>query len=191
MAAPAKKDQDEAIPPLQSVAPSIWVQLQEDLTAAFEDPVNRAQYLKDSLANLDLHSKEVQKTLLYMFHLEKKRLIREGRKFPGVPQTGLSPEETDAMLANMEAPYQPDRDYSLDISSLQPRQPNFAEPREGETPREWSFKQVMRLVEGAINEVRQYGAHADGVKQVYSDALKREVERDEAFATTDGPTYNQ
>lgn len=185
MSAPVKEGVDDStpIPGLTSLAPSIFVPLEEDLTLPYVPPANKIDRLKQILVNLDSHSSRVRENLIFLFEREKARLTQEARHFEGnTPSPGLSPGEVESMIANMKATHDPSKPYCLDTSNLKPDFSDILLPEQ--TPREHYFRQIMKMVESAIGQLEGYALHTETVKGKYEKALQKETENETAFTTT-------
>ncbi|KAK3387029.1 hypothetical protein B0H63DRAFT_468940 [Podospora didyma] len=172
----------EKIPPLTSVTPSMFVPLQADILSnppsdeVLRDRVKRLQRILESI---DYQKEGVKENLLWMFEREKTRLINESldaEQKLGLTdgKSGLAPEEVDWVIANMEAPADPNTNYNianmapLDVNQILPPDASF---------RDRTVANVLRLMEGCVNELNGYETHMAGIKAQYIERLNKEVVR--------------
>ncbi|KAL2136708.1 hypothetical protein VTI74DRAFT_2119 [Chaetomium olivicolor] len=168
----------EKIPPLTNIAPSIFVPLQEDiLNSAI--PRDRVERLKRILETIDYQKQGVKENLMYMFEREKWRIMQQAAEVEmaqGPPRIrpGLPPDEVDEIIANMEAPAKPDKNYNirdmppLDISRLIP--PNAS-------LRDKTLLELLVMVERGVQDLQGFEAHIAGIKGYYLSCLEWELER--------------
>jgi hypothetical protein len=164
----------ERIPPLNNIAPSIFVPLKDDLLGS-EPPGDRVERLRRILKTIDYMRSGVKENLLYMFEREKRRIILEAAEIEqaqGAPKLkpDLSPGEVDNIIANMEAPALPGMDY--DIRST----PDFTyEIPPNASLRDRTVMELLIVVENGLKDIQGYDVHMAAVKNEYLSRLEREV----------------
>jgi hypothetical protein len=167
----------EKIPVLSNIAPSIFVPLQDDFLA-IEPPRDRIERLKRILQTIDYQKEGVKENLLYMFEREKKRIVLEAaeiEKAQGLPsiKPGLAPNEIDDIIANMEAPALPGRDYNVrDI----PRPGSMMLPPNASL-RDKTVMQLLIMAEHGLGELEGFEKHMTGIKDRYLVCLEQEIAR--------------
>jgi hypothetical protein len=167
----------EKIPVLSNIAPSIFVPLQDDFLA-IEPPRDRIERLKRILQTIDYQKEGVKENLLYMFEREKKRIVLEAaeiEKAQGLPsiKPGLAPNEIDDIIANMEAPTLPGRDYNVrDI----PRPGSMMLPPNASL-RDKTVMQLLIMAEHGLGELEGFEKHMTGIKDRYLVCLEQEIAR--------------
>ncbi|KAK3897229.1 hypothetical protein C8A05DRAFT_39226 [Staphylotrichum tortipilum] len=144
----------EKIPPLNNIAPSILVPLQDDILG-LEQPRDRVGRLKRILETVDYQREGVKENLLCMFEREKKRIILEAAEVehargpPGI-QPGPRPSEVDDMIANMEAPAVQGMDYNIrNMADFDPK----VEPPPDASLRDRTVLDLLRVVEKGLEEL--------------------------------------
>ncbi|KAH6622987.1 hypothetical protein F5144DRAFT_582060 [Chaetomium tenue] len=170
-------DASEKIPVLSNIAPSIFVPLQDDLLTQ-EPPRNRIERLKRILQTIDYQREGVKENLLYMFEREKTRIVREAaeiEKAQGPPsiKPGLALSEIDDIIANMEAPAQPGRDYNVRDVPLPV--PMMVPPNA--SLRDKTVIQLLNVVEQGLGELEGFERHMAGIKDRYLVCLEQEMAR--------------
>ncbi|KAK3293272.1 uncharacterized protein B0H64DRAFT_403904 [Chaetomium fimeti] len=167
----------EKIPMLNNIAPSIFVPLQDDFLT-IEPPRDRIERLKRILQTIDCQREGVKENLLYMFEREKKRIVLEATEIEeaqGLPDInpGLAPSEVDEIIANMEAPAMPGRDYNVRDM-----------PRPGPAPvppnaslRDKTVMELLNMVERGLTELEGFEKHMAGIKDRYLICLEQEMAR--------------
>lgn len=175
---PPGPDAPERIPPLNNIAPSIFVPLEDD-TLGSEPPRDRVERLKRILETIDYQREGVKENLLYMFEREKKRIIMEAAEIEqalGPPQIkpGLSPSEVDDIIANMEAPAVAGLDYN--ITNMPDFNPNEETPPDASL-RDRTVMDLLKVVERGLAELQLFEAYMSRIKGDYVDRLQREIAR--------------
>lgn len=170
------QEEDEDIPPITSVVPSIFIPLRESMADPYEPPHSRVEKLRSLLASVDLHEAEVKQNLLYMFEREKRRIINECKKTEaehGRSDTGpgLDPGEADDMIRHIQAKPRPGVDYNvltpLRVSAELPTNP---------TPRQKTAFELLCLIDSAVNQLNGYQGHIGATRQEYQGYLQKEME---------------
>ncbi|POR38144.1 Uncharacterized protein TPAR_01668 [Tolypocladium paradoxum] len=191
-------DDQEPIPHLQSLAPSIFVPVADDLAATpFVAPASRIARLNAILAALDTHAVHVRSNMLALVRRECVRIVRAAAAAEEAalstngnnnnnnsssssnranerhhPPQKLRPDgDLTTMIANMQAPHDPARDYNNADIPL----PDFSRVQPASF-REEATKDLMSSVSRALSELRSFDAYIVGNKGVYEQALKREIE---------------
>lgn len=168
----------EKIAPLSSIAPSIFVPLRDDIFTA-EPPRDRIERLKRILQTIDYQRVGIKENLLYMFEREKRRIVLEAAEIEqqqGPPKItpGLAPNEVDEIIANMESPAEPGKDYNVRDM------PNWlqATPVPPDAPlRDQTVMQLLNMVERAVSDLEGFDRHMDGIQKRYLDCLEQETAR--------------
>jgi hypothetical protein len=184
----AALDDQEIAPKVTSVVPAIFIPLREDITQPFDVPRGRIERAKSVLESIEFHRADVRQGILHLTELERRRILRENRKWeaehgPPENQGGVPPEEADAMIANMSAPVWEGYDYSIDPSALRP---NFNAIKE--TPdRADTIRQLKRVMEEGLNHLVGYEGHMEGIKKRWTEALDKEEQlMEEKFGSSGG-----
>ncbi|PNY26647.1 Uncharacterized protein TCAP_03430 [Tolypocladium capitatum] len=188
-----RPDDQEPIPPLQSLAPSIFVPVTDDLAARpFVPPANRIARLNAILAALDTHAVGVRSNMLALVRRECVRILRELAAAEAASTTASNNANSNeqqqqhhppqkhradgggdgdlaAMLANMQAPHDPGKDHA-DISL-----PDFSRVQPASV-REKATRDLMASVSRALCELRGFDAHIAGNRGFYEQALKHEIQ---------------
>lgn len=167
----------EKIPVLNNIAPSIFVPLHDDFLT-IEPPRDRIERLKRVLQTIDYQREGVKENLLYMFEREKKRIVLEAAEIeqaqgPPSSKPGLAPNEIDDIIANMEAPALPGRDYNVrDMPRLGPIMvpPNAS-------LRDRTVMQLLSMVEQGLAELEGFEKHMEGIKDRFLVCLEQEMAR--------------
>jgi hypothetical protein len=168
----------ERIPPLNNIAPSIFVPLQDDILES-ELPRDRVARLKRILETIDCQREGVKENLLYMFEREKKRIIMEAAEIeqtrgpPGI-KPGPSPSEVDEMIANMEAPAVANVDY--DIRNMADFDLKM-EPPPDASLRDRTVLDLLKVVEKGLGELEMFEAYMFKIKVGYLTRLEQEMSR--------------
>lgn len=156
--------------------------LREDILKC-ELPRDRVDRLHWILKTIDFHRQGVKENILYMVEREKKRIMQqaaETEKAQGPPRLrpGLSPEEVDESIGNMEAPAEAGIDYNIR------NMPEIAAPIHippDASLRDRTALEVLSVVERGLADLHGYGEHMAGIEKYYLDCLERELKRiDEA-----------
>jgi hypothetical protein len=172
---------DEDIPPLASLVPSIFVPLREDITKPLDPPRDenhRIDRLKRILESLDHQRKEVRANLEWMFEREKTRIIRESKRREiergeQEAKVGLHPDEVESMIKNMEEPANPSMDYNIRDMPY----PDFSnKPASADlSVREQTARELLKLVENATMQLTGFGKHMDDMRKYYEGCLTKEL----------------
>lgn len=168
----------EQIPPLSNIAPSIFVPLQDDIFES-ELPRDRVERVKTILKSIDYQREGVRENLLYMFEREKTRIMLQAAEMEqaqGPPKTrpGLAPGEVDNIIANMEAPAQPNIDFN--IRDMAPLDPNMPIPPDASL-RDRTVLQLLGMVEHGLHELQSFEKYMEGIKDRYLTCLEQELAR--------------
>ncbi|KXX81200.1 hypothetical protein MMYC01_201396 [Madurella mycetomatis] len=168
----------EKIPPLQNIAPSVFVPLQEDILKA-DLPRDRVERLRRILKTIDYQREGVKESLMYMFEREKKRIMMQAAEMEqtlGSPKIrpGLPPEEVEEIIRNMEAPAQPGADYNIrDMPQL-----DFRLPVPPDVPlRDRTVIELLYIVESGLVQLNGYKKHMADIQKYYLERLERELAR--------------
>lgn len=166
------------IPPLQNIVPSIFVPLQEDITQPVDLPRDRIDRLEWILNTIKSQRAGVRENMIYLFEREKDRILAEALEkeaATGPPDTriGLSPDEVDWVIGNMEAPHQAGLDYN--IQDMPPRSVGVHVP--GLSHREETVWKLLELVEHAVAQTRGYSKHMSDIQAYYLGKLEKERQR--------------
>ncbi|KAK4205618.1 hypothetical protein QBC40DRAFT_217 [Triangularia verruculosa] len=174
------QDEKEKIPRLTNLAGNIFVPLNIDLTTA-TPPQGRMQRLEHILRTIDCHRQGSRENLLYMFDREKQRIINEAQlleqQLNQDYRPELSPESEAQILANMNAPADPNVDYNIKEMPplLQAMRP---EPADRPLPvREKAVRDLMMMIEGAIGQLDQFEHAMKGIKEKYLVIVEKEIEK--------------
>lgn len=188
-AAPVNKT---PIPPLISVAPSIFTPMPEGMfdflagpnpTAVNESLRDRVARLRHILATLDYQRAGVRDNMLYMFDREKERLIQWAEAFEAaaaVPEDPSLPNaEVDELIAAMEAPADARVNYSLGREEVGQmvwgvRQRQAQQGQRGLTARETAMEDIFRVVESSLGELVGYDGHIMNIRRMYAERLVKE-----------------
>jgi hypothetical protein len=176
----------DGIPPLTSVAPSIFVPITTDLTDPFEKPTSEVDRLRKVLETIDLHSAAVKANILHMFDLEITRTRREAKEAEkatwDAPNTdtnvGLSKDEFERLARKVETHAEPHRSYQINGEIPTP----IFDEVEGEAAslslRERYARRVLYWVEMAIGQVEGYTSHVEDMKTEYQKALNDALQKE-------------
>src|SRR5690349_6074420 len=161
----------EKIPPLNNIAPSIFVPIQDDILGS-EPPRDRVERLKRILQSIDYMRSGVKENLMYMFEREKRRIVLEATEMEqaqGAPKLkpDLSPREVDDIIANMEAPAAPGMDY--DIRSIPATAPNVPP---NASLRDRTVMELLAVVENGLKDIQGYDEHMTSVQNEYLSRLE-------------------
>jgi len=168
----------EKIPPLTTIAPGIFVPIQDAMVTDFaEPPRDRVERLRRILRNIDYQREGIKQNLLYMISREKQRLIQEAAKIDENEVTidrprGVSQREADMIIQNMMAPAQPGRDYNIKSEQIPAR---HLQSRASLPIRERVIEELLDMVESGVRQLANYEVHAAGIKQRYLDILEKEL----------------
>lgn len=176
------------IPPLISVAPSIFTPMPEGMfdflggpnpSAADESLRDRVARLRHILATLDYQRAGVRDNMLYMFDREKDRLIQEAeaREATAVPEDPSLPNvEVDELVAAMEAPADPRANYSLGREEVGEMAWGVRQRQQqrGLTAREAAMENIFRVVESSLGELVGYDGHIMNIRRMYAERLVKE-----------------
>ncbi|KAK0741714.1 hypothetical protein B0T21DRAFT_399688 [Apiosordaria backusii] len=160
------------IPPLRNLAGSMFVPLTIDLTKA-TPPQGRMQRLEHILETIEFHRQGSRENLLYMFDREKQRMINEAQELEKTLNEdyhlGLTLEEENHILASMDAPADPNKDYNVKTEAMPPLlQAIRPEPADKALPiREKTVRDLMFLIENSIGELDRFEAVMKGIKEKY------------------------
>ncbi|KAI1099726.1 hypothetical protein F4804DRAFT_74021 [Jackrogersella minutella] len=191
--APEGQQQEEEIPAFQTIAPSIFVPAQMDLTKPPPDlPSDPSRLRSETLAQIDEHADAVQDNIYYMLQREKTRIRQECKQreayFPPnlkeVP--GLALGEESCLPDNAM-----EMDEILFIRSICPEPkrgpyevpPGFSHAQclhvltgsPGEPPRKCAEKMVMNLTKHGVLNLEALASHTKGVKEAKSRELENEM----------------
>jgi hypothetical protein len=106
---PQHAKDEETIPRMTNIAPSIFVPLEVDITQPIEPARDRVEKLQRILAAVEARHKGVTENIIYMTEREMTRIRQEGRRFeaihgfPSGPRPGMTEKEVDDMMANIAA----------------------------------------------------------------------------------------
>ena len=180
-------DEQDAIPLLQSLAPSIFVPIEDDLIATpFVPPADAAARLTAVLAALDAHAAHVRSNMLDLVRRECVRILREvtaaeasisngsgsgSNEQQHAPQRQRPEGDIPSMIANMHAP----PDFGIDYSTAEIPLPDFSRVQPTSL-REEATRDLMASVSRALSELRGFDAHIAGKRALQEQALMREVE---------------
>ncbi|KAI0884538.1 uncharacterized protein GGS22DRAFT_143952 [Annulohypoxylon maeteangense] len=190
---PENQQHDEAIPPYQSIAPSIFVPAQVDFTKPPPDlPSDHNQLRSEALAQIDEHADAVHDNIYYMLDREKTRIQQECERreahFPRPirDKRGLAEEEESCLPDNST-----EMDEILFIRSLcpEPTRGPYEVPlgfshanclhvttgAPGETPRKSAEKMVINLAKHGIQKLEGLSNHVKGVKEATSKDLANQA----------------
>ncbi|KAK4043574.1 hypothetical protein C8A01DRAFT_12917 [Parachaetomium inaequale] len=162
----------EKIPPLNSICSSIFVPLRDDLLAT-EPPRDRIERLKRILQSIDYQREDIKENLLYMFEREKTRVVlraaeMEQEQGPPKIKPGLAPAEVDDIIANMEAPAHPGKDYNL--QNL-PEWAPFTPIPPTASLRERTVMELLNMVERALLDLHGFEKVMAGIKNQYLEQV--------------------
>lgn len=95
-----ENDDEKPIPPLTSIAPTIFVPITTDLTAPFTPPPTRPDRLRAIIASQEAHSSQVRSNLCSLFEQESARVMQLSRTQEPLflSERGLSAAEYDQAL---------------------------------------------------------------------------------------------
>lgn len=166
----------DQIPPLNNIAPSIFVPLRDDILQT-ELPGDRVERLKHILKTLDYQRDGVKENLLYMFEREKKRIILQAAEMEraGAPpkvKPGLPANKVDDIIANMEAPAVPKMDYN--IRDMPPLDVTVPIPPDASL-RDRTVLELLTMVERGLGQLEGYERYITNIKKQYLDRLHREL----------------
>ncbi|EFY95728.1 hypothetical protein MAA_08872 [Metarhizium robertsii ARSEF 23] len=142
------------IPPLTTLLPAIFVPVTGAFFTHTPPPATRAAQIRESMAALDAHSAHVRANILAL-----------------TEQEVASAADKAAMVANMQAPWEPGADREL------PRTPDFSGWLVS-GPREWGEREVLRTVARTMADLKGFGEHVGRVRARYEEALEREERRE-------------
>jgi hypothetical protein len=171
----------EKIPPLNSICSCIFVPLRDDLLTT-EPPRDRTERLKRILQSIDYQREGVKENLLYMFEREKTRVVlraAEMEQEQGQPsiKPGLAPAEVDDIIANMEAPAHPGKDYrDYNLQNL-PGWAPFTPIPPDTSLRERTVMELLNMVERALLDLHGFENVMAGIKNQYLECLEKEMAR--------------
>lgn len=132
------------------------------------------------MAALDAHSAHVRANILALTEQECRRVSRDA-EIQEAAQAGAPPPprsrvvsaaDKAAMVANMQAPWEPGADREL------PRTPDFSGWLVS-GPREWGEREVLRTVARTMADLKGFGEHVGRVRARYEEALEREERREQ------------
>ncbi|KID75858.1 uncharacterized protein G6M90_00g049290 [Metarhizium brunneum] len=168
------------IPPLTTLLPAIFVPVTGAFFTHTPPPATRAAQIRESMAALDAHSAHVRANILALTEQECRRVSRDaeiqeaaqaGAPLPPPRSRVVSAADKAAMVANMQAPWEPGADREL------PRTPDFSGWLVS-GPREWGEREVLRTVARTMADLKGFGEHVGRVRARYEEALEREERRE-------------
>ncbi|KAK4120824.1 hypothetical protein N657DRAFT_648618 [Parathielavia appendiculata] len=164
----------ETIPPLTNDAPAIFVPIRDDILNS-EPPQNRIERLKRILETIDYQREGVKENLMCMYEREKKRIMLEAAKLEqaqGPPRIrpGVPPSELEQIIANMETPAEPGKNYNLQTY------PPAAEPA-NLSLRDRTVVDILRVVERGLSDLESFEGFMADIKNHYLGLLERETAR--------------
>ncbi|KPM34935.1 hypothetical protein AK830_g11642 [Neonectria ditissima] len=171
------------IPKLLNFGTSIYVPIEEDLSAPFTPPATRVARLREILALLDAHSAAVQSNTLDLAARDAARIVQDARRWDdlvvsqgthqGDVPLGLEDDDLAEMIGNMEAPSDAFRDPYLNVV-----QTEHFPPIGGRNPREWAVNELFSSLDASAVSLEKYETHIAKIRDQYQQALKRELERE-------------
>lgn len=168
----------EKIPPLTTIAPGIFVPIQDAMVTDFaEPPRDRVERLRRILRSIDYQREGIKENLLYMIDREKQRLILQAAEIEEDEGTvdrprGINPWEADMIIQNMQAPAQPGRDYNIKNEQIPIR---HAQSRASLPIRERVVEELLDMVESGVRQLANYEVHVANIKQRYLSILEKEI----------------
>ncbi|KAI1382797.1 uncharacterized protein F4822DRAFT_97178 [Hypoxylon trugodes] len=186
-----KAHQQEDIPVYQTIAPSIFVPANMDLTKPPPDPpTDPIELSSETRAWIDRHADAVQDNIYYMLNREKTRIRREcqqheynlPRYLKAVP--GLTEEEERALPDNSQ---ELDEIFFIRSFCPEPKRgpyevpPNFTHEhcqhietagRFGEPPRKSAEKMLMNLTKHGIMTLEALAQHVENEKDKKTKEIK-------------------
>ncbi|KAI1770511.1 hypothetical protein F4818DRAFT_257861 [Hypoxylon cercidicola] len=189
-----KQRQEEEIPAFQTIAPSIFVPAQTDLTKPPPDlPSDPNELRSEILAQIEEHADAVQDNIYYMINREKTRIRQECRQreayFPHHLKAtpGLAEGEEQWLLDNTK-----DVEEIILIRSIvqKPQRGPYEVPpvfthaqclhvetdgRFGETPRKSAEKMVLNLAKHGVQNLEGLAQHVHNVKEARTKELENEM----------------
>ncbi|KAL1884362.1 hypothetical protein VTK73DRAFT_56 [Phialemonium thermophilum] len=168
----------ERFPPLMSLAPSIFVPLVEDITKPVDIPRDRIKRLEWMINAMDHHRDGVRENMTYLFIGERDRISieaaeEEARAGATDTMPGLPPDEVDWIIGNMEAPIQPEYDYSVLPQPM--NEPKTCNDRP--SLREDTVNRLVDLVAYAQGEMVNYDTFMQNMRDYYLKKFEREKQR--------------
>ncbi|KAK3997175.1 hypothetical protein QBC44DRAFT_280746 [Cladorrhinum sp. PSN332] len=170
----------EVIPPLRTIAHSIFVPLTIDITKPEEEP-DRVQRLQCMLESIDYHHEGMKENLLYMFEREKRRMVMEAAerevalgqqdRKPGIPR----PEE-DMIIRNMEAPANWNKSYNLTKEKLASYQIRAIPEGAPISVRDATVLGLLTMLERSLFELDALDNFMGRIKDKYLQRLAKEIE---------------
>ncbi|KAL1841405.1 hypothetical protein VTJ49DRAFT_7082 [Mycothermus thermophilus] len=178
----------EKIPPLTNIAPGIFVPLRDVDLANFKPPRDRIERLKSILSIIDYHREGIRENLLYMFEREKRRLVQQAAETeqqllgptppPPKSRPGLSADEVDELIANMEAPAQPGVDYNVrNIALSELTAPPLTAGPPPSSVRDATVRDLLVMVERAMGDLHGSENFLLKKREEYLALLDREIKR--------------
>ncbi|KAK4164984.1 hypothetical protein QBC43DRAFT_299820 [Cladorrhinum sp. PSN259] len=180
---PPTTTKQEVIPPLRTLAPSIFVPLTIDITKPEEEAdIDRIGRLRRILESIDYHHQGMKENLLYMFEREKRRMVMEAaerevalgqheRTKPGIPR----PEE-DMIIRNMEAPADWKKNYNLTDEKLASYHIRPIPEGAPISVRDSTVVSLLQVVERSIHDLDSLDGFMKNVKDKYLQRLEKEIE---------------
>jgi hypothetical protein len=179
---PLKPEDSDDIPPLNNITPSIFIPLVDDLTEQSDPPRDRIERLRWIIQTIDTHKAYVTQNIMYMLEREKERVTKMAKAIEtkqgieNVPRLNVPPQETDHVIAMMEAPAQPGVDYNFpNINGPGHSIPPLTQLPGNATPRDATFFELASLVNRGVIELSGYHDHINNIRAKYAERLRREI----------------
>lgn len=162
----------EELPPLIAIAPAIFLPVNEDLTKPIPPiPTSTSARLLTSIEQHTAHSRAVSANIVNYYRREVFRLSQlpaDAAPTQAAPYETLIKSDRDALLANLEAPHEPGRDYNIRQDQIPATDLSLLP-----TP-------AMRTLGQATEKLAMYHEHAGVKGQKLRAELKLAEEREAA-----------
>lgn len=150
---------EEAIPKMTNIAPSIFVPLEIDITQPVEPARDRVEKLQRMLVAVEARRNGVTENIIYMTEREMTRIRQEGRQFEAIhgpptgPRASMTEKEVDDMMANIAADAPPG--WSMGRVNLADMEAKFPEKMSN---REIVAAELLFAVEQSTQSLEGYSA---------------------------------